>query len=78
MQKKLKFETALGKLEEIVRKLEDGSLDLRDALSAFENGISLVNLCNQELEEAEKKIEILLKNSSGTKKRTQFDPQITD
>lgn len=74
MAKKLEFESAVKRLEDIVRSLEGGELSLKEALEAFEEGIKLINFSNQELESAEKKIEILLDANNGKKKRANFDP----
>jgi len=57
---KLKFEDALNRLEEIVNNLESGGLTLDKALKTFEEGVKLIKFCNQELNKAEKKIEIVL------------------
>src|SRR4029450_2819847 len=59
------FETALKKLEEIVKKLETGELSLESALALFGEGIKLSRFCHTKLEEAERRVEILLKNDSG-------------
>ena len=59
------FETALKRLEEIVKKLENGELSLDSALQLFEEGIKLSRFCHTRLEEAERRVEILLKSSSG-------------
>ena len=59
------FETALKRLEEIVRKLENGELSLDSALELFEEGIQLSRFCHGKLESAERRVEILLKNSAG-------------
>jgi exodeoxyribonuclease VII small subunit len=60
-----KFEDAFQKLESIVNKLEDGNLSLEESLKAFEEGVRLSRLCSKKLDEAEKKVEILLKDSDG-------------
>lgn len=60
-----KFEDALQKLEGIVKKLEDGKLNLEESLKAFEEGMRLSRFCSKKLDEAEKKVEILLKDSGG-------------
>ena len=62
---KERFEDALNKLEKIVSKLEDGEIPLEESLKLFEEGIRLSRFCTQKLEEAEKKVEILLKNKGG-------------
>lgn len=64
---KLKFEEALGRLEEIVKALEKGDLPLDDSLKIFEEGVRLSKLCLKMLDEAEKKVEILLADKDGKK-----------
>ena len=56
-----KFEEALGKLEDRVRKMETGDMTLEESLKAFEEGIKLARLCSRKLDEAERRVEILLK-----------------
>lgn len=56
MQKNLTFETAMGKLTEIVAKLESGSLSLEESLKLFEEGTALSAHCYQKLDKAEQKI----------------------
>ncbi len=60
-----KFEEALEKLEEIVKKMESGDLTLDESLKAFEEGIRLSRLCAQKIDEAERRVEILLKTQEG-------------
>lgn len=60
-----KFEDAFQKLEAIVKKLEEGNLSLEESLKAFEEGVRLSRFCAKKLDEAEKKVEILLKDSEG-------------
>ncbi len=71
---KEKFEDALNKLERIVSKLEEGDIPLEESLKLFEEGIRLSRFCNQKLDEAEKKVEILLKGKNGIMKAHPFDP----
>jgi exodeoxyribonuclease VII small subunit len=59
------FEQALVELEQIVQKLEKGELPLEDSLRLYEEGIRLSRLCHGKLEEAEGRIEVLLKDSRG-------------
>jgi exodeoxyribonuclease VII small subunit len=59
------FEASLHRLEQIVKKLEAGELALDDALKLFEEGINLSQQCQKQLEEAENKVEILLKKADG-------------
>lgn len=60
-----KFEKALAKLEDIVRRMEQGEMTLEESLKAFEEGIRLSRLCAKRLDEAERRIQILLKNGEG-------------
>jgi exodeoxyribonuclease VII small subunit len=69
------FETALKRLEEIVKKLENGELSLDSALQLFEEGIKLSRFCHTKLEEAERRVEILVKNSSGQTRPVPFEPE---
>jgi exodeoxyribonuclease VII small subunit len=61
MAEKKSFEEALARLEEIANQLEGGDLALDDAITAFEEGISLVRLCRRLLRQAERKIQRLSK-----------------
>ena len=63
--KEMTFESALARLEELVRTLETGSEDLDTSLTAFEEGISLVRFCTEKLETAEQKVKVLLSDASG-------------
>jgi exodeoxyribonuclease VII small subunit len=60
-----KFEEALTKLEEIVKKMESGDLTLEESLKSFEEGVRLSRFCAKKLDEAERRIEVLLKNEEG-------------
>ena len=59
------FEEALKQLEEIVQRLEKGDLTLEESLRLYEQGIRLSRLCHARLEEAEGRIEVLLKDARG-------------
>jgi exodeoxyribonuclease VII small subunit len=67
------FETALKRLEEIIKKLESGDLPLDSALELFEEGIQLSRFCHTKLGEAERRVEILLKSSSGQARPVPFE-----
>jgi len=54
------FESALKRLEEITRELEDGDLSLENSLKKFDEGIQLADFCNEKLNEAKAKVELLL------------------
>jgi len=70
--KELNFEKALEELEKIVAKLEEGGLPLNESLSLFERGVKLARFLREELEKAEKKVEILLKDEKGEMKKEPF------
>jgi exodeoxyribonuclease VII small subunit len=59
------FEEALEKLEKIVRRMEEGELPLEKALESFEEGMHLAHFCQTKLDEAQKRVELLLKNEKG-------------
>ena len=63
------FEDALSRLESIVKDLEKGELSLESSLARYEQGIRLAKFCNEKLEEAEKRIEMLQVTESGEPRR---------
>ena len=71
--KDIKFEEALSRLEEIVRELENGTAELDKSLDMFEEGVALVKLCSGKLDEAEKRINILINNGNGGYDEKPFD-----
>jgi exodeoxyribonuclease VII small subunit len=62
----LKFEDSLERLEQIVGQLEAGQLSLEESLRVFEQGIVLARHCARYLDEAERRIETLVRDESGT------------
>ena len=64
-KKSEQFEESLKRLQVIVEKLEQGDLPLETAMESFTEGIQLVQLCHQKLEEAEKKVQLLVKDQQG-------------
>ena len=73
--KKPDFEFSLARLEEIVGKLESANLSLDDAMKLFEEGVQLSRDCQKHLEQAEGKVEILLKKAGGEMAAEPFDPE---
>ena len=59
------FETAMDRLEAIVEQMESGKLPLEDLIVRYEEGMNLVKVCQERLVAAEKKIEIIARNSAG-------------
>lgn len=66
------FEESLKKLETIVEQLEKGDLGLEESLKLFEEGVGLSTACKQELDAAEGKVEMLIKQRDGSLKPTPF------
>ncbi|HLR64997.1 MAG TPA: exodeoxyribonuclease VII small subunit [Pseudogracilibacillus sp.] len=67
MTSKLTFEEAMEQLEEIVKQLEDEDLPLEKAISYYEQGMKLSKLCNDLLEDAEKKVTLLVEENNEKK-----------
>jgi exodeoxyribonuclease VII small subunit len=60
------FDQALAQLQQVVKTLESGELSLEDSLKAFERGVVLSRMCQQQLAVAEQKIEILVRGGEGS------------
>lgn len=69
------FEESLKKLDEIVGQLENGNLPLEDSIKLFEEGVRLSTACKQELETAEGKVQMLIKQRDGSMKTEPFPTQ---
>jgi len=69
------FEKALARLENIVGELEQGVLALEKALKPFEEGVKNSRFCGAKLDEAERKVEILLKDEKGELTEEAFQPE---
>lgn len=63
---KIDFENALKELEELVERMEQGELSLEQSLKDFERGVALTRACQQALQEAEQKVQILAKKGEET------------
>lgn len=74
---KKSFEESLERIEEITRELEEGDIGLEASLKRFEEGIKLIDFCNQRLDEAQKKIQILTRKGDQLV-RTPQDPDDED
>ena len=61
----IEFEAAMARINEIVTKLEDKKLKLDESLALYEEGISLVGICKGKLDEAERRISILIPDENG-------------
>jgi len=68
------FEEAIARLEQIVRELEEADLPLERSLAVFEEGVRLARLLHEKLNEAERKVEILVKDEEGATSVAPFRP----
>jgi exodeoxyribonuclease VII small subunit len=74
-QRKGDFEKSLTRLEEVVKRLESADLSLDEAMKLFEEGVKLSRDCQKQLEEAEGRVEILLKKTDGKMAAEPFEPE---
>ena len=65
---KLSFEQSMSMLEELVKKLEGGNLDLDESLMVYENAVALREHCRKILDESDRKVQAIMETASGTKK----------
>ena len=72
------FESSLEELERIVRELEQGELPLERSLELFEQGVALSRECQERLNQAERRIEILVRDNKGQPTVRPFEPDETD
>ena len=77
-ENKMTFESALSRLEEIVRAMESGSAALDSSLALFEEGIGLVKFCTKALDTAEQKVKILQKDENGEMTEAPFSVRSGD
>lgn len=68
--RELSFDQALGKLEELAAKLEEGDIPLEDALDVYERAVGLFGLCRGRLDAMEQRIEVLSRDLDGTLQTT--------
>lgn len=71
-EKKNNFEKSIKELEEIVLKLENGDVSLDESLTLFEKGIKLSKQCQKILDDAEKKVSVLITDENGDMKKEDF------
>lgn len=69
------FESSLEELERIVRELERGDLPLEKSLELFEQGVKLSRACHERLNQAERRIEMLTRDSQGRETVSPFHPE---
>jgi exodeoxyribonuclease VII small subunit len=76
MAQEKKIEDELKELEDTVARIDSGELSLEDSIKAFEQGVALVRSLNQKLDEVEKKIEVLVRDSQGELRTTPYRVEI--
>ena len=69
------FETAMSRLEQIVDLMESDKLPLEELLTRYEEGVTLVKVCEQKLATVEKRIEIITRNAAGEPQVEEFEPE---
>lgn len=74
-EKKMTFEQAMDRLEEIVRQLEQGDAPLEESLSLFEEGTRLVKKCASQLDKAEQKVTKLLAGPQDSLQEVPFSEE---
>ncbi len=74
-KKEIAFEDGMKKLETIVQNLENGDLSLEAALKAYEEGVQIAEICSRRLQDAEKKVEVLMKTTGGKFKTEPFNEE---
>ena len=72
----LKLEEAMRRLDQVVKELDSESADLDKALKLYEEGVKLVRICNQKLEDAERKIKILRLSNDGEMVEKNFEAEV--
>jgi exodeoxyribonuclease VII small subunit len=71
------FESSLAELEKIVEQLENGDLPLEESLKLFETGVRLSRECRERLTEAERRIEVLMKDGDGKLSLSELTPELS-
>jgi exodeoxyribonuclease VII small subunit len=69
------FEDAVDELKAIIDKLESGNVSLEESLTIFEKGVELITFCHKKLNEAQKRVQILVENADGHILPKDFDSE---
>lgn len=72
-KKEMTFEASMERLEEVLRRLENGNETLDESLKLYEEGISLVRICTERLENAEQKMKVLQMQADGNVALVDFE-----
>lgn len=76
-KKKLDYEAAVAELESLVQRLEQGDISLEESLKLYESGVLLTRDCQDALQAAEQKVQMLLQQS-GQSSLVDFDPNTSE
>jgi exodeoxyribonuclease VII small subunit len=74
--KEKKFEEEIKDLETLVNQIDSGELTLEESISAFERGVALVKSLNRKLDEVERKVELLTRNTEGRLQSSSLDHEL--
>jgi len=69
------YDAVVARLERVVGELESGKLDLEASIEKFAEGVKLAHEATRKLDEAERRIEILVRNADGSEEAVPFDPE---
>lgn len=69
------FEASLQQLEQLVQQMEQGNLSLEESMQAFEKGVALTRQCQQALDAAEQKVQVLMQDSEGRLQEQPFQQE---
>ncbi|MRS11605.1 MAG: exodeoxyribonuclease VII small subunit [Actinobacteria bacterium] len=75
LPEEMSFGAALAELEQIVRALEDGQLELEDGLARYERGVALLRACQEKLAQAKQKVTMLIGELEGDAQATEGDEE---
>lgn len=74
-QKPPTLESAMQRITAVVGEMEDGNLPLESLITRYEEGVALVKLCQEKLDAAEKRIQIIARDARGTAELRNFEPE---
>lgn len=66
MENKMKFEDAIALLEQIVARLESGTLGLDEAIAEYERAVGLIRICNERIDAATQRVRLLTESADGS------------
>lgn len=72
-KEKMTFEQATQRLDELVKKMESGTLPLDDMVAAFEEGNRLISFCSKKLNDVERRVELLTQQTDGSVSAEPFE-----